>query len=326
VHLLERDDAPGGWAGRFACKATDRCLRCNVCRAQRIVKDAVALPDVTLHTNVTLAGLEESAGPDRFTAHLDNGQTLAADAVIMTTGFEPFDPAIDLAWQYGRLPNVLTGLDLETQHTAGRAPLTRPSDGQPPQSVAFIQCVGSRNNNPHRRPNQTNYCSAVCCAYALRFARLARHLANDTRLSVFNMDIQRFGCDFDRFLADCRQTIEFIKARPYRLTGEDNDTVRIVYEDQSNTRTTSRPFDLVVLSVGIQPGRDNRELSIRSGAGLDDCGFFRTLPGGLPGQTNRPGIYVAGTARGPMDLAAAIADGQATAATVLREMRQPAHA
>lgn len=327
VHLAERSETPGGKAARFSCKATDHCLRCNVCLAQDLLRRAFTeTPGITVHTRTELRDLRPGSNGRRFTVELDSTgdapASLDADAVLVATGFEPYDAATDRAWNYGRLPNVLTAADLEAAMLGDRKPLLRPSDGRAPDRLAFIQCVGSRTEQTHRSPQQTNYCSTVCCAYALRQARLLKHLRDETDLTVFYMDIQRFGRDFETFLDETRRAVRFLKARPYRLEAAPDDAVTVFYEDQQTTADQTETFDLVVLSVGMRCNPDAAELAARLGVATDPQGFFQPRLGDLAGLSDRDGVYLAGACRGPMDLAQAIAQARSAAAALAAELSE----
>lgn len=327
VHLAERSECPGGRATRFSCKATDHCLRCNVCLAQNLLRRAFRQTDgITVHTHTELRALRPGSNGRRFTVELDSPDNapdaLDADAVLLATGFEPYDAATDRAWNYGRLPNVLTAADLEAAMLGDRKPILRPSDGKAPDRLAFIQCVGSRTEQTHRGPQQTDYCSTVCCAYALRQARLLKHLRDETDLTVFYMDLQRFGRDFETFLAETRQAVRFLKARPYRLEAAPEDRVTVFYEDQQTTADQTETFDLVVLSIGMRCNPDAAELAARLGIATDPQGFFQPRLANLAGLSDRDGVYLAGACRGPMDLAQAIAQARAAAGAIAADLRE----
>lgn len=320
VCVVDSADQPGGRANDFSCKATDRCLRCNLCAAQDTIDRAFA-PDSTIELLVAtrLLRLDDAPAPHRFQALLDTptGQvTRNVHALLVATGFTPFDPAIDAAWQYAQAPNIVTGLDLEAMLADGQRTLARPGDNAKPARLAFIQCVGSRSETAHRQPFATDYCSAVCCGYALRSARLIRHLHPDIDISVFYMDIQRFGQDFDEVLDRARSEMHFIKARPWQLTTLDDGSVCVDYEDPTTQTTASETFDMACLSIGMRPNAENLALADTLGLAIRPDGFLRVRSGSV-GQTDRPGVYIAGSTTGPMDLAEALAAGQAVAAELI---------
>ena len=210
---------------------------------------------------------------------------LVADALIMASGFSPYDPSAKTRLGYGRIPGVLTAMELERMlRVQGRA--VRPEDGETAQKVAFIQCVGSREHLGH------NYCSRVCCAYALKLGRaLTRNQAAE--VSIFHMDIQSFGEDFDAYLAQARQELNLVRAMPYEILPGDGTGAKVVYQPAPTLEPVAEPFDLVVLSQAMAPnGLD--------AAWLDSLDIKRNEDGFLrPGK----GVFIAGTAMGPMDLA-----------------------
>lgn len=173
VHLVERAAEIGGKVRRFGCKAVEKCLRCNVCLADDLFRRLSQASNVHLRTNTRLLSLAPGRNGRRYTAALAATGcpgpvvTQDVDAVVLATGFEPYAPAENSSWGYSRVRNVITGIDLE-QQLAEKNKITRPSDGAAPKRVAFIQCVGSRTEEIFRRPDDTDYCSVVCCAYALR--------------------------------------------------------------------------------------------------------------------------------------------------------------
>jgi heterodisulfide reductase subunit A len=242
---------------------------------------------------------------------------LDVDAVVVATGHQPFDPCSLGTFGCGVIPNVISGLDAEHQ-LADQHRITRLSDGSAPRRVAFIQCVGSRSEHAHRRPEDTNYCSTVCCAYALRMARRIQHDAPDTIVTVFYMDIQNFGKDFESFYAACQNTMTFVRARPVEIMAGSEGTVVIAYEDQEKGAVNTAEFDLVVLSIGIRPSQAARALADCLRLAVDKQGFLGIKgTAGLP-QTHRKNIFVAGTCAYPQDIAAVIGQAEAVCAEILQ--------
>ena len=328
VHLVEKADEIGGHAKGMGCKATDACRRCNVCVANETLRLFGAVPNVHTHTGTHLAALETGANGCRYRAVLEcNGgeaSSVDVDSVVIAIGYEPYDPVENSSFSYGSLPNVITGMEAEHQLFAANR-LTRVSDGQAPQRVAFIQCVGSRTEEIHRRPEDTDYCSAVCCAYALRMARQLKYQAEECDVTVFYMDIQNFGKGFDQFYSECRNSIRFVRSRPYELRAGDGGAVCVKYvaeadADGADGCVAEEAFDLVILSVGIRPPADACDLAEKLGVALDEQGFFG-LKGASPfPDLQREGIYVAGASESPRDTAGCIAQADAVSARVLSEV------
>lgn len=242
-------------------------------------------------------------------------QTVETDAVVVASGYQPYDPAIDASFGYGAVANVITGVEAERQ--LADHPFTRPSDGQAPRRVAFIQCVGSRSEHAHRRPEDTDYCSAVCCAYALRMARRLLHEAPETAITVFYMDLQNFGKDFNAFLQAVQPRLTLIRSRPYEVTAGPGETVKVGYENQAQGKTAFAEFDLVVLSVGMRPSSDAGALAERLRLPVDEQGFLGIKGAAGLAETHRPRVFLAGACEAPKDIAASISQAESVCAAVL---------
>jgi len=245
------------------------------------------------------------------------------DTVIIATGYDPYNPGEDNSYGYGRVTNVITGIEAERQ-LAGQHKITRPSDGRAAKHIAFIQCVGSRTAQVHRRPEDTDYCSTVCCAYALRMAKLIKHQADDAQITVFYMDIQNFGKGFNEFYNECRDKMTFVRSRPYEINEGPQQTVIVEYTpetglSEAGTGLCQGEFDLVILAVGIRPNADMRSLADKLLVGMDEAGFVGLKGASALPNVQREGIFVVGTAESPKDIAGCMADAQAVAAAVISE-------
>ena len=184
---------------------------------------------------------------------------LTADAIVVASGFAPFDARRKGTYGYSRFPNVVNGLDLERiKRQYGY--LARPSDGQPAKKIAFIQCVGSRDEQLGNL-----WCSQVCCPYALRTAASVKHKNPDLDLTVFYMDIQNTGKSFPVFYETCKDNIRFIRSIPVDIFPIENDCLNIRLFDEAEGTPAMESFDLVVLSTGIMPNPDNQKLSEQTG-------------------------------------------------------------
>ena len=268
------------------CYVIDKtqCLRfrgekCNLCQG-------------TCPTNAVGFGRE----PER--------KELSVGSVIVATGFEVFDAREMGSLGYGRYPDVLSGLDLESLFNQ-RGFLRLPSNGKEPRKVAFIQCVGSRDNS-------NGYCSQVCCKYAMRFARLIKHQSPDTEVTIFYIDLQTAGKGFAEFYDDCREVVRFVRGVPVEIL-ESSRGLEVRFENILDGRVERETFDLVVLSVGIAPRKDSWSLARVLGINLGDHGFFGTKEAPNSTETNIEGIFLAGTCQGPKDIPDSIAHGLAAA-------------
>jgi len=327
VHLVEKQATIGGHAREMGCKATDVCLRCNVCVASDTFKQVLNNPRIHVYTSASLLSLVPARGNKLYSAVISTPASgrktipLEVDAVVLATGHEPFNPGENAAYGYGSVANVITGMDAERQ-LAEKSSITRPSDGTSPKRVAFIQCVGSRTAEVFRRPEDTNYCSTVCCSYALRMARQVKHTNPGSEITVFYMDIQNFGRHFPAFFQASQSAAKFIRARPYGITAGPGDSVRVKYTPEQVTGQTQAPvkedeFDMLVLSVGIRPAADNRQLADKLGLPLDDAGFFGIKQASALPDLQKKGIFVVGTGESPKDIAGCLAQADAVSTMIL---------
>jgi len=241
-------------------------------------------------------------------------------AIILASGFQPYDPALHDTYQYGRLPNVVTSLEFERILSASgpyQGHLVRPSDEKEPKRIGWIQCVGSRNIHV----GDKGYCSGVCCTYAIKQCMVAKeHSATSLDTAIFYIDIRTHGKDFERFFNRARYEmgVRFIRSRINTIVpGEEEGNVKVTYTDEAR-RIIQEEFDMVVLSVGIDIPQESIELAQKMGVELNHYNFvssnsFEQI------QTTKPGIFVCGAFQGPKDIPETVmqASGAAAAASSL---------
>jgi heterodisulfide reductase subunit A len=243
---------------------------------------------------------------------LDAGETTLsahANAVILATGFKPFDP-VSKPYGYGKFKNVITNLEMERMlRRDGRA--LKPSNGVEAGSIAFIQCVGSRDAKLKHL-----WCSKVCCGSALRMAGLVKARQPETQVTFFYMDVQTFGRDFDEFYAKIRKDVRLIRAIPGDIYPAGNDQLQVTFLDNTSSETLQEEFDLVVLSVGMTPCQDMQETAETFKVQLAETGFVERIDKG--GLTSEKGIFAAGAVSGPMSIPESIASGGEAAFEVVK--------
>ena len=225
---------------------------------------------------------------------------LKVGAVILSMGFEPYDPSVRREWGYGRLANVISSMDFE-RITSSTGPyageVLRPSDLTHPHKVAWIQCVGSRQVYKGSK----TYCSAVCCTYTQKQILLMKVHSPDAECVVFHNDIRAYSKGFERFFqrTESQPDVRFIRAYP-QIVGEDPDTKNVIIRYVTpDGKMKEEDFDLVVLSVGLLPpkGLENIDLDIE----LNEHGFCKTDSFDII-KTSKSGIYVTGCFTGPTDI------------------------
>lgn len=231
-------------------------------------------------------------------------QELSVTTIIVATGFEVFNAREIGSLGYSRYPNVLTGLDLEEIFNR-EGTLKLASNGKEPQNIAFIQCVGSRNE-------EHCYCSQVCCKYAMRFARLIKYQNPSAEVTIFYIDLQTAGKGFAEFYKECKESIRFIPGVPVEVLEAHSGELEVKFENILEGKVNRETFDLVVLSVGIVPRKDSWDSARILGINLGDEGFFDAKPFDF-NETNVEGIFLAGTCQGPKDIPDSIAHGMAAA-------------
>ena len=241
---------------------------------------------------------------------------LEVGAVILAPGFKAFDARVYSAYGYGTLPNVVTSLEFERILSASGpygGHLARPSDGQAPRKIAWLQCVGSRDT----QHGAHGYCSGVCCMYAIKEAVIAKeHAREELDTAIFFMDMRTYGKDFERFYDRARHEkgVRFVRSRVHSVkpAGPDRHELFLEHVDAQG-RLVEEDFDMVVLSVGLEVPESIQSVARRLGVALDGDGFVET--GSFnPVETSRPGVFVCGAAGGPKDIPYAVMEASAASA------------
>jgi heterodisulfide reductase subunit A-like polyferredoxin len=277
----------------------ERCLKCGICsECYQCVKACLA--GAVDHEQQTLE------------------REIEVGSVILCPGTEAFDPEpYEDIFHHKSHPNVLTSLEFErilsaTGPTLGH--LTRPSDNQEPKKIAWLQCVGSRDNNLCGN----GYCSSMCCMYAIKEAVIAKdHSEEPLDTAIFFMDMRTFGKDYEKYYnrAKDEHGVRFVRSRVHTIDPiPGSDSLMIGYCDEEG-KIREEIFDMVVLSVGLQISNETVELAERLGLGLNKYNFASTQPF-TPVNTSRPGIYACGVFQGPKDIPGSVTEASAAACAV----------
>ncbi len=266
----------------------------------------VALLDVE---NCLLCGRCEQVCPTKAVDYFQEPIPfrIRCSTAILATGFELTPVENKRQYGEGKIPNVITALQME-RILAPHGPyarVLRPSDGREPDSIAFVQCAGSRDKSLG-----IPYCSRVCCMYAIKQAMLLSGSLPLADITIYYMDIRAFGKGYEQFFQNAQAMgIQFVKAKVAFLNEGANGRVSVRYEAQDGEGASTADHDLVVLSLGMVPGWNPDGLCWLSTA---SDGFIKTVkPKSAPTLTDMEGVFVTGAAAGPKDIVDSIAEAGA---------------
>ena len=243
--------------------------------------------------------------------------TLNVGAVVLSQGSRAFDPAVHDTFGYKKHPNIVTSLEFERILSASGpfgGHLVRPSDKKEPDKIAWLQCIGSRDEHLGAQ----GYCSGVCCTYAIKEAMLAKeHSSRDLDTAIFYIDIRTYGKDFERYYNRAKDElgVRFVKSKITNIAPVDGTGKHLIrYVDAAGKRV-EEAFDIVVLSVGLMVDTQGAELAQKLGVDLNHYNFAET--GSFePVASSKPGIYVCGAFQAPKDIPSSVIDSSAAAGVV----------
>ncbi len=246
---------------------------------------------------------------------------LQVGSLVLAPGFEPFDARLKGEYGYGRMPNVVTSLEFERILSASgpfQGKVVRPSDGTHPVKIAWIQCVGSRDETCGK-----DYCSSVCCMYATKEAIIAKEHESAIQPTIFYNDLRAFGKGFERYYESAKNKfgIRYVRSIPSGVKELQQSHNLLLEYIGADDQKVQEEFDMVVLSVGLQPSTSTGDLAAQLGIELDRFGFART--GDLtPNITSRDGVYVAGAFNAPMDIPESVMSASSAACLASREIAE----
>lgn len=237
------------------------------------------------------------------------------DAIILASGFDLYDPSAVEEYGYGKVKNVITAMQYERMISASgptEGHLERPSDGETPKRLAFIQCVGSRDIH-HKL-----YCSSVCCMHATKEAILANEHYPDLRAFIFYTDMRAVGKRFQEYIARAEQeyNVTYIRSRPSKITENPDNGNPIVWYEETTARTrTTMEVDMVVLCQAMIPSGSTKDISDMLHLSLNDYQFV-DIPDRLfhPVDTEILGIFACGFCQAPQDIPDSVVQASAAAA------------
>jgi len=253
--------------------------------------------------NCTLCGACEKVCPTKCIDFTQETELFKINikTVIVATGFNLFDPLNIPRFGYGLCKNVITSMQMERQLAPTRPfnTILRPGDGKVPDKLAYVLCTGSRDvtiNNP--------ICSQICCMYSIKQAQLLMGALPMADVTIYYINIRSFGKGFEEFYEQAKgMGVNFIKGKIGKITEKENGNLMLRYEDINENKVKESEHDMVILSVGVLANPDNALLFPGDKLELDQFSFInQSDPLKSPSETNIKGVFVAGTASGPMDI------------------------
>jgi len=246
-------------------------------------------------------------------------EEIQVGALVLAPGYQVYHAEMSEEYGWGRYPNVVTSLQFERLLSASgptQGHVLRPSDGKPARKIAFLQCIGSRDQSH-------DYCSAVCCMYAAKEAIVAREHDPEAEITIFFMDMRAFSKGYEAYYHRAQEQygIRYVRCRISSVKEEPlSHDLLVRYaaggingNGRGSEKVVEEPFDLVVLSVGMEISPEVRDLGRRLGIELDDYGFCHTVQF-QPLQTSKPGIYAVGPFREPKDIPETVTEASGAAA------------
>ena len=289
------DEVDLGFTEDMVKTESERCLFCAICASCGLCEklceaDAIKYDDVEQVNDIDVG------------------------AIILAPGFDVYDAAKKGEYGYRRFPNVLSGMDYERVLSASgpfEGHIQRISDGKEPKSIAFIQCVGSRDKeNP--------YCSTVCCMYATKQAIITKEHLPDAECKVFVMDVRAFGKGFDEYYERAKEKygIEYIYTRPSQIKQDFATGDLSIEYTEGVSEWTEETFDMVILSSGLCPSEESKELADVCGIELNEYNFANSA---MFKQvcSSKEGVYLAGAFESPKDIPESVTQASSAAGAAM---------
>ena len=312
VTLAERAHRLGGHAAEWACMATDECARCSACVVQDQISRVAAHPNISVLLGARVERLQGQAGDFQVTLEpepargglrqpwtqwmLGATRTVPCQALVLATGFEPYDPSDNPLLGYGHFDGVFTTRDVDEMLRRDDLAAFAPQS-EAPLRVGFIQCVGSRDRKSGRE-----YCSQFCCRTTIRLVQRLKHLRPAVEATLFYIDLQVMSKEFVAFYERLRDEVRFVQGVPAEVCrGETDGALRVYSVTPGADRAEACEFDRVVLAIGLAPTDSHRTLADLMGLDLNEFGYFAAA-GEAPFESSCRGVFLAGACGGPTNI------------------------
>lgn len=318
VVLVEKDGFLGGTPKRLHYSLIAPDLRPVEEVLDPLLK-RVEEADFKRYLNATVtAAKQEGSG---YTVTIESPQAKREerfDAVIIATGFSHWDPHKKYEYGYGLYPDVIDFKDFEGMLSSGR--IERPSDGKMPKRIGWLLCVGSRDRQVGKF-----YCCRLGCAVSIKQAMEVKMKHPEIDTYVYYMDIRTYGFWEDQLYWKSMEEydVKFIRGRIGSINRDEGGSLIAMAEDTLLQRPSEVPFDMLVLATGMEASRGTTEMAQLFGVGIEEHGFIKPLQAdSMPVQTEKRGIFVAGTATGPKAIPDAVTEGSAAAMKAANYVRR----
>lgn len=310
VCLLEKSAETGGnvknWVKLFPDFTSAQDVRNGIF-------DKLKHPNIEVRTGVTVHKLAEENG--QWIAEDQQGNRYEASAVLLASGFEPFDANRKEELGYGIYDNIITSVEFEKATKAGQLLTTQ---GNAPKRIAFLNCVGSRDEKVGN-----NYCSRVCCINAVKQAIEYKELVPDGEAYVFYMDLRMSGQCYEELYRRSQQdfSVNFIRGRISEASGTIDKRVQIKAEDTLTGLPLKITVDMLVLMVGMEPSEGTRLLAHQNGI-AGEYGFAQAAGTFLAdNQTGKQGLFLAGTCKRPLTIPETLADARSASLQIMEYLK-----
>ena len=270
--------------------------------------------NITPQYNTEIVHLEQKES--QWVATDANQHTYEADAVLVATGYTPFDAKRKEEYGYGIYNGVITSLDLEEMFQKYSI---KNAFGETPKKVCFLQCVGSRDEK-----SGNNYCSKICCITAVKQAIELKKLSPETEVYIFYMDLRMWGQGYEELYREAQEQygVYFIRGRISEAAATFDGKIQIKSEDTLIGLPLKMTTDLLVLMIGMEPSRSTKMLAKQCHC-EEEYGFFKTLNSISADQkTDKKGLFVAGACKRPLNIPDVLADARAAAVEIEEYLKE----
>ena len=291
VTLIEKEAQIGGKLNNWSNLFPDFT---PVEKITDILQEKCRQKDFSILANTEVKSVHRNK--DKFSIKTSDDQQLEADAIVLATGYELFDARRKEEYGYKIYDHVITSADLEQLFKSGKS-LTVAA-GQNPKRIAFVHCVGSRDEK-----SGNHYCSKVCCITGVKQAIELKKNLPEAEIFCFYMDLRMYGKHFEELYREAQEKydIQFIRGRLSEASEKIDKSLLIKAEDTLSGRPLKMNVDLLVLLIGMEAGKGTASAAASCSIGCEESGFLQTADSFLNSNSSlRDGIFLAGSCTAPM--------------------------